>query len=129
MENNVFNESIRPKAMELLKRAKLPDDQIKAGNQKSIFIDSLEKFTYQNHNGEIVTLDSKGFEVRDPHGYNLTVDQFIKSEFDKYFELSDLPINEAECIAKLKDPKITAPERKKITDHWNKLKSDERFVS
>jgi len=123
MENKIFDEVIRPKALELLKRAKLPEDQVKAGNQKSIFINSLASFTYQNDNGEIVTSDSKGFEVRDPHGYNLTIDQFLKSEFEKYFDLSDLPISEAECIERLKDPKITPSERKKITDHWNKLKT------
>jgi hypothetical protein len=120
---NIFDEVIRPKAMELLKRAVLPDDHVKSGNQKSIFLNSLASFTYQNTNGEIVTLDSKGFEITDPHGYNLTVEQFIKSEFDKYFEVSDLPISETECIERLKDPKITPPERKKITDHWNKLKT------
>lgn len=67
--------------------------------------------------------DSKGFEITDPHGYNLTVDQFLKSEFDKYFDISDLPISEAECIARLRDEKITPQERKKISDHWEKLKS------
>lgn len=121
---NIFDEVIRPKAVELLKRAKLPDDQVKAGNQKSIFINSLASRTYQHGtNGEIVAYDSKGFEIQDKHGYNLTVDQFLKSEFDLYFEVSDLPISEKECIERLRDPKITPPERKKITDQWDKLKT------
>lgn len=124
MENKIFDEKIKPKALELLKRAKLPEDQVKAGNQKNIFINSLASRTYQHGtNGEIVALDSNGFEIQDKHGYNLTVDQFIKSEFENYFELSDLPISEAECIERLKDPKITPSERKRITDHWNNLKT------
>lgn len=124
MENKIFDEVIRPKAVELLKRAKLPDDQVKAGNQKSIFINSLaSSFTYQNTNGEIQAYDLKGFEIQDKHGYNLTVDQFLKSEFDLYFEVSDLPISEKECIERLRDPKITPLERKKITDQWDKLKT------
>lgn len=120
---NIFDEIVRPKAMELLKRAKLPDDQSKAGNQKNVFLNELSKYNYQNNNGEIVTLDSNGFEIRDLHGYNLTIDQFLKSKFDIYFEVSDLPITEMECIERLKDPKIAPSERKKITDHWNKLKT------
>jgi hypothetical protein len=118
MTNN-FNEIIRPRAMELLKRAKLPDDQTLAGNQKNVFLNELSKYNYQND----LVYDSKDFPVTDPHGWSLTIDQFLKSEFDKYFEVSNLPINETECIERLKDPKITPSERKKITDHWNKLKT------
>jgi len=119
---NLFDEVIRPKAQELLKRAKLPEDQIKAGNQRNIFLRVLASFTYQNNNGQIIIFDSNGFEVTDPHGYSLTLDEFLKSEFDKYFDLSDLPINEAECIARLKDEKITPAERKRITEQWERLK-------
>jgi hypothetical protein len=114
-----FNEIIRPRAIELLKRAKLPNDQDKAGNQKNVFLNELSKFTYQND----VVYDSNEFPVTDPHGWNLSYDQFLKSEFDKYFEVSDLPINEKECIDRLRDEKITPAERKRITDHWNKLKT------
>lgn len=120
---NIFDEVIRPKANELLKRAKLPDDQNKAENQKNVFLNELSKYNFQNNNGEIVAYDSKGFEIQDKHGYNLTVDQFLKSEFDNYFELSDLPISEKECIERLRDEKINPAERKRITDHWDKLKT------
>jgi hypothetical protein len=121
---NIFDEIVRPKAMEQLKRAVLPYDQMKAGNQKSIFLKELSSKNYQyDAEGKIVTLDSNGFEVRDKHGYNLSIDQVIKSEYDKYFETSDLPINEAECIARLKDEKITPAVRKKISDHWERLKT------
>jgi hypothetical protein len=119
---NIFDEVIRPKALELLKRAKLPEDQTKALNQKNIFLKELAFYNYQNNNGEIVTKDASGFEVTDQHGYILTVDQFLKSEFDKYFELSDLPISPDECIVRLKDPNITSSQRKRITDQWEKLK-------
>jgi hypothetical protein len=120
---NIFDEVIRPKAMELLKRAVLPDDQVKAGNQKSIFINDLAKMKYQHDaNGQIIILDANGFEIQDNHGYTLTVDQVLQSEFNKYFEITDLPISENECISRLKNEKITPDERKRITDHWNKLK-------
>ena len=121
---NIFDEKIRPLAMELLKRAVLPYDQMKAGNQKSIFLNDLASKNYQyDAEGNIITLDSSGFEMRDKHGYNLSIDQVIKSEYDKYFETSDLPINEAECIARLKDERITPTERKRISDHWERLKT------
>ena len=116
---NNFDEIIRPRAMELLKRAKMPDDQNKAGNQKNIFLNELSKYNYKND----LVYDSNDFPVTDSHGYNLTVDQFLKSEFDRYFEISDLPISEAECISRLRDEKITPQERKRITDHWEKLKT------
>ena len=120
--SKIFDEIIRPKANELLSRAKLPADQVKSENHKNIFLKDLASFTYQNNNGAIVASDEQGFEVTDPHGYTLPIDQFIKLKFDKYFEVSDLPISEAECIARLKDPKINPTERKRITDHWDKLK-------
>lgn len=116
---NNFDEIIIPRAMKLLERAKLPDDQTRAGNQKNVFLNELSKYNYQND----LVYDSNDFPVTDPHGWSLTIDQFLKSEFDKYFEVSNLPINEKECIDLLKDPKITPPERKKITDFWNKLKT------
>ena len=124
MENKIFDEFVKPKGLELLKRAELPMDQTKAENWKGIFLKELASKKYQYDNeGKIIALDSNGFEIQDKHGYNLTVDQFLKSEFDKYFEVSDLPISEKECIERLRDPKITPLERKKITDHWNKLKT------
>lgn len=119
MTMKIFDEIIRPRAMELLKRAKLPDDQTRADTRKNVFLNELSKYNYQND----LVYDSNGFEQTDPHGWNLTIDQFLKSEFDKYFEISDLPINEAECIARLKDERITPAERKKISNHWDKLKT------
>lgn len=121
---NIFEEKIKPMALKLLKRAKLPEDQIKAGNQKSIFINSLASKNYQyDPDGKIITLDSNGFEVQDKHGYSLTVDEFVQQEFDKYFEVSNLPVSVDECISRLKDPKITPAERKKITECWDLLKA------
>jgi hypothetical protein len=38
-------------------------------------------------------------------------------------EVSDLPVNEAECIARLRDEKKTPAERKLITEVWDKLKT------
>lgn len=123
MENKIFDEFVKPKGLELLKRAELPLDQAKAENWKGIFLKELASKTYQYDNeGKIMALDSNGFEIQDKHGYPLTLDQVIKLDYDKYFETSDLPISESECIAALKNPKITPAERKRISDHWEKLK-------
>ncbi len=123
MATNIFDEKVRPLANELLKRAKLPDDQIKAGNQKSIFIDQLANNKYQfDGNGQVIVLDANGFELQDLDGHTLTIDQVVQNEFNRYFHISDLPINEAECIARLKDERITSEERRRISAHWNKIK-------
>ena len=124
MENKIFDEVIRPKANELLKYAKLPDDQIKEGNQKAVFINDLSSLSYERaEGGEIIVKDTKGFELKDPHGWPLSLDEVLKGRFDKYFDMSDLPITPDECISILKDPKITPEERKRITERWNKLKT------
>ena len=67
-------------------------------------------------------MDANGFELQDLHGHTLTIDQVVQNEFNRYFHISDLPINEAECIARLKDERITSEERRRISAHWNKIK-------
>lgn len=121
---DIYNDIVRVKAEELLKRAELPEDKAKAEIRKNIFLQELSRRGYKyGDNGEVIILNELGIEVTDPHGYNLSIDEAIKNTFDKYFDISSLPATAEECITRLKDPKITPEERRVITERWNKLKT------
>ena len=121
---DIYNEIVKRKAEELLKRAELPEDKAKAEIRKNIFLQELSSRGYKyGDNGEVIILDELGIEVTDKHGYSLTIDEAIKNTFDKYFDISRLPTSAEECITLLKNPKITPEERRVITERWNKLKT------
>lgn len=114
----------------------LPTDPQKAQVWKNTYLNELKTGNYQqSEDGTIIVLDKEGNAMKDSHGNPVTFDEFEKSISDKYFEYPVAqqrgssgnqqqqqqqnvgePKTREECIAKLKDPKITATDRKKYDD-------------
>lgn len=121
---NIYEEIVKGKSEEILRKAVLPSDKQKAENWKRIFLSDLAGKRYESDkNGQVVIYDEAGFECRDEHGNNLTLDQVVQKTFDKYFEISDLPVTPDECLSRLKDEKITVTDRKRITDQLERLQT------
>jgi hypothetical protein len=141
-----FFEKIRDKALANLESRKpiLPSDPAKAQVWKDTYLNELRQGNYQeSEDGEPIVLDKEGNALKDKHGNPVTFAEYEKSISDKYFEYPvaekrDSPGNKtipgqqgpipgdpktkADCLLKLKDPKITPEDRKKFTDLMDNLK-------
>jgi hypothetical protein len=137
-------EKVRDKALVSLDGRKpiLPNDVEKAQVWKETYLNELRQGNYQEGDaGEIIVLDKDGNVMKDKHGNPVTFAEFEKSISDKYFEYQKAeprtsagnqtqqqqgqggePKTKADCITKLKDPKITPEDRKKYTDLMDNLK-------
>jgi len=137
-------EKIKDKALVNLEARKpiLPSDPKKAQVWKETYLNELRAGNYQeSEDGTPIVLDKDGNVMRDSHGNTVTFEEYEKSISDKYFEYPTAearsspgnkppaqlgqggePRTKADCIEKLKDPKITPADRKKYTDLMETLK-------
>lgn len=119
--NDIFESIVRPMAEKLLERADLPHDKIKAENRKNVFLNELKSLNYEYEiNRKIVVKDNNGFTLSDEHGWDYSITEIVQNTFNKYFDISTMPINETEYFARLKDKNITPTERIRITEYWQK---------
>jgi hypothetical protein len=137
-------EKIKDKALVNLETRKpiLPTDPKKAQVWRETYLNELKAGNYQEgEDGMPIVLDKEGNMLKDKHGNAITFDEFEKEISDKYFEY---PVsqqrssagnqstagqsgngeakNKADCLVKLKDPKITPEDRKKYSDLMETLK-------
>lgn len=137
-------EKVRERALANLESRKpiLPQDPRKAQVWKETYLNELRNANYMDNDGEIVVLTTDGKPMQSPHGKNITFDEYEKDVADRYFEYPKAedrsssgnkeerksadgfipPKNEDEYVARLRDPKITAPERIKLTEYWTNKK-------
>ena len=137
-------EKIKDKALVNLEARKpiLPGDPRKAQVWKETYLNELKNGNYQEgEDGTPIVLDKEGNVMKDSHGNAITFDEFEKSISDKYFEYpaaenrsssgnktqtSESSTGEvktkADCLVRLKDPKITPEDRKKFTELMDTLK-------
>jgi len=139
-------EKIKDKALVNLESRKpiLPTDPKKAQVWKETYLNELKAGNYQEgEDGTPIVLDKEGNALKDSHGNPITFDEFEKNVSDKYFEYpaaeerssagnkaaasaaanAGEPKTKDECLAKLKDPKITPADRKKYTELMDNLKN------
>ena len=131
-------EKIKDKALVNLESRKpiLPTDPKKAQVWKETYLNELKAGNYQeSDDGTPIVLDKEGNVLKDSHGNTVTFDEYEKSVSDKYFEYpvaeqrsgsgnqnqkeqssgkNGDPKTKAEAWERLKDPKITAEDRKKF---------------
>ena len=136
-------EKIKDKALVNLEGRKpiLPGDPKKAQVWRDTYLNELRAGNYQEgDDGTPIVLDKEGNVMKDTHGNPVTFDEFEKNISDKYFEypVSDKrdsssnkdtkvpqtgdPKTKEDCLAKLRDPKITPEDRKKFTELMDNLK-------
>lgn len=137
-------EKIKDKALANLDSRKpiLPTDPKKAQVWKETYLNELKAGNYQEgEDGSPIVLDKEGNMLKDKHGNAITFDEFEKEISDKYFEYpvstprssagNTTPAGQsgngevktkADCLVKLKDPKITPDDRKKYTELMETLK-------
>lgn len=137
-------EKIKDKALTNLESRKpiLSEDPKKAQVWKETYLNELRAGNYQeSEDGTPIVLDKEGNVMRDTHGNTVTFEEYEKSISDKYFDYPTAqqrtspgnkppdkslaggdPRTKADCIEKLKDPKITPADRKKFTDLMDNLK-------
>lgn len=138
-------EKIKDKALVNLDTRKpiLPTDPKKAQVWKETYLNELKAANYQeSEDGTPIVLDKEGNVLKDSHGNPITFDEFEKAVSDKYFEY---PVaqsrstagnqsttgqtsgtgevkTKADALNRLKDPKITAEDRKKYSELMDTLK-------
>jgi len=139
-------DKVRTKALTFLESSKaiLPSDANKAANWKATYLNELGSFNYlENEDGTFTVLDKEGNALKDSHSNIRTFDEVIKECADKYFDYpaaesrsssgnkptegkpgqgNGEPKTKAEALARLKDPKINAEDRKKFTVLMDNLK-------
>jgi hypothetical protein len=139
-------EKVKDRALPSLDARKpiLPNDPEKAQYWRTAYINELKSTNYQeSDDGTPIVLDKDGNALKDSHGNPITFDEFIKMKQDRMFEFPvaegrSSPGNKppdgkpgqgtggyktkADCLTKLKDPKITAEERKTVTELMDNLK-------
>jgi hypothetical protein len=138
-------DKIKDKALVNLEGRKplLPGDPRKAQVWKETYLNELKAGNYQEgEDGIPIVLDKEGNVMKDSHGNPVTFDEFEKSVSDKYFEYpaaearsstgnktesaqtsAGEPRTKADCLTKLRDPKITPEDRKKFTELMDNLKT------
>ena len=137
-------EKVREKALLNLsgRNPILSTDPRKAQKWKETYLNDLRQANYmEDDDGKLIVLDKDGKTLQNPHGQNITFDQFEKDIADNYFDYPvaadrssaankvidkvagsngfDPPKNEDEYMARLRDPKITPKERIELTEFWN----------
>jgi hypothetical protein len=138
-------EKIRDRSLANLESRKpiLPNDPRKAQVWKDTYLSELRSGNYQMaDDGSFIVLDKEGNVLKDSHGNTVSFDEFEKNISDKYFEypvaekrdssgnkqssgkeqMTGDPKTKADCLLKLKDPKITPEDRKKYTELMDNLK-------
>lgn len=138
-------DKVKSKALSFLESSKaiLPTDVNKAANWKATYLNELAGFNYlENEDGTFTVLDKEGNALKDSHSNIRTFDEVVKISADKYFDYPTAearssggnqstannsqsagdPKTKADCVVKLKDPKITPEDRKKFTELMDKLK-------
>lgn len=121
----------------------LPSDPRKAQVWKETYLNELKSGNYQESDDGIpIVLDKEGNVMKDSHGNPVTFDEYEKSISDKYFDYEAAERRsssgnqstagqssgngdvktKAEALARLKDPKINAEDRKKFTVLYESLK-------
>jgi hypothetical protein len=138
-------DKVRTKALMFLESSKaiLPSDVNKAANWKATYLNELGGFNYlENEDGTFTVLDKDGNALKDSHSNIRTFDEVIKECADKYFDYpaaeersssgnktpsehtsgNGEPKTKADALAKLKDPKINAEDRKKFSLLYESLK-------
>ncbi len=120
MENeDIFNEIVKPKAMKKLERAQLPEDKVRAKAWEDTYLKELSSKRYgYDSRGKVILLDEAGQELQDEHGHPVLDKEYIDEVFNKYFELSGLPLTQTEFEYMLRDKDITPEQRVKITNYW-----------
>lgn len=145
-KKSVIFDKVKSKALSFLESSKaiLPADVNKAENWKATYINELKGFNYlENEDGTFTVLDKDGNALKDSHSNIRTFDEIIKESADKYFDYPAAesrsssgnketkentsspgePKTKNDCLAKLKDPKITPEDRKKYTELMDTLKN------
>jgi hypothetical protein len=143
-KKSVIFDKVKGKALSFLESSKaiLSADVNKAENWKATYLNELKGFNYlENEDGTFTVLDKEGNALKDKHSNIRTFDEIVKESADKYFDypaaqqrsstgnqsttgtqsIGD-PKTKADCLAKLKDPKITPADRKKYTELMDNLK-------
>jgi len=138
-------DKVRSKALLFLDSSKaiLPSDVNKAANWKATYINELGGYNYlENEDGTFTVLDKEGNALKDSHSNIRTFDEVVKESADKYFDypvagarsasgnqptagqygVVGEPKTKADCLVKLKDPKITPEDRKKYSELMDVLK-------
>jgi len=139
-------EKVKDKALVNLDTRKpiLPGDPKKAQVWRETYLNELRNGNYQEgEDGTVIVLDKEGNALKDSHGNAVSFDEFEKSISDRYFEYpvaekrdssgnkssdgsagqgAGEPKTKAEALEKLRDPKITAEDRKKFTELMDNLK-------
>lgn len=120
----------------------LSEDPRKAQKWKDTYLNELHRGNYMEDGDTIIVLGQDGKPLQTDHGKTITFDEYEKEIADQYFEypVSEqrsspgnkpdtgkpapqngfiAPKNETELMTRLRDPKITAPERIQLTEFAN----------
>ena len=140
---NTFNEKERfskvsRRALEILESMNpvLSSDPIRASNQKSILLEQLKNYQYQEDNGNYIPLKD-GKRLENDHGHGIDFDNLIKNEASKYFDFKKAdersnpnpsgegsavnylkPKTEEEYVKTMSDQSIPLEERKQVREAW-----------
>ena len=114
---NIFENHIKPEALKLMKRAKVPKDYPGVITKwTNVYLNELNKLRYAlNEKGEAMVIDSEGNPVENDHGWPMSGQDAIKDIFNLHFEDNGLPETEAEVYKKLGDPNVTPEQRIALT--------------
>lgn len=118
--NELFEQSVKPLAVEALKRAKMPDNPETQEKMKSVFLSELQKNRYvKDAKNKIIVIDKMGDPIENQHGWPTEADDVIKETFDKLFVDNGMPRSEDEAYRRLRNPNITPEERIQLTKWIN----------
>jgi hypothetical protein len=136
-------EKVRNHALSNLEARKpiLSEDPRKAQKWKDTYLNELRQGNYMEDGDTIIVLGQDGKPLQTDHGKTITFDDYEKEIADQYFEypVSEqrsspgnkpdpkkpatngfiAPKSQEEYMARLRDPKITAPERIQLTEFAN----------
>jgi hypothetical protein len=115
----------------------LPADAKKAANQKAILISELKRNKYQKDGSGFIVLKEDGTPLQDQHGNNITFQDHIKGNAEKYFDFKAAddrsssgnkppdgstnikvrkPKDETDYVNMMKDQSLTPKERVEIME-------------
>lgn len=120
----------------------LSEDPRKAQKWKDTYLNELHRGNYMEDGDNIIVLGQDGKPLQTEHGKTITFDDYEKEIADQYFEYPKSeqrsspgnkpesgkqapqngfipPKDQNEYISRLRDPKITAPERIQLTEFAN----------
>ena len=119
----------------------LSEDPRKAQKWKDTYLNELHQGNYMEDGDNIIVLDRDGKPLQTEHGKSVTFDDYEKQIADQFFEYPKseqrssagnktetkttsqngfiAPKSKDEYFARLRDPKVTAPERIQLTEFAN----------